>query len=158
MATARVYGGWWLEERTGRAGDIITEPDALRDALVKAVMHPPFVLCGALLTEGANAFVLQVDEKTLWLPPEMWRDVVGGSVNRIGSGVTVMIQEWEPTNGGHIGLFYVVANQTYAIALRAYPAGETLSIRLENALFRRLKTTALDVACQLVGVPAQLPS
>jgi hypothetical protein len=86
----------------------------------------------------------------------MWRDVVGGTVNRIGSGVEVTIQEWD-IPGGRLGLFYVVVNQTYAVGLRAYPKGETLSVKLGDAAFRRTKTTALDVARQLVGVPAEFP-
>jgi hypothetical protein len=153
MAAASIFGGWWLGDQTDMPRDLITDPGALRQVLTDAVARPPFVFCGDLPTEGPNAFVLEVHDKRLWLPPEMWRDVVGGTFNRIGRGVEVTIQEWD-IPGGRLGLFYVVVNQTYAVGLRAYPKGETLSVKLGDAAFRRTKTTALDVARQLVGISA----
>lgn len=147
-----------MDERTVKSGDIITKPDMIREALVRAVTRPPHVFWDALVAEGANAFVVDVAGERLWLPPAMWRDVVGGWVNRIGKGVEVTIQEWAHPDGGTIGLFYVLVNNTYAVALRAYPAGEAVTVRLGNSAFRHNRITALDVACQLVGVPDRLPT
>jgi hypothetical protein len=138
--------------------DLVTDPHVLRETLINAVARPPFVFCAALPGEGTDSFVLEVNQKRLWLPPEMWRDVVGGGINRMTSDVEVTVQDWEHPNGGRIVLFYVVVNQTYAVALRAYPNGEVLMPRLENSAFRRTRATALDVAHQLVGLPAQFPT
>ena len=151
MDGATVYGGWWLGDHIPR--DLITDPETVRATLIEAATRPPFAFCGAL----KKAFVLEIDEKQLWLPPEMWRDVVGGGVNRIGNGVEVIIQEWENPKGGSIGLFYVTANETYAVAVRAYSDSTALTLKLDTTAFRLTMTTALDVACQLVNMPAPPP-
>lgn len=157
LANSQVLGGWWLLEKTEMPEGLVMEAEALRDSLKAAVSKPPYAFCAELHSEGGMSHIVELDGKKLWLPPEVWKEVVGGSRNRLQAGIEVMLQDWAQSDDSHIALFYIRVKDKTAIALRRFAAGQPVVIELQNTQFRLSKITAIDLARQLAGIPVELP-
>lgn len=159
MQVSELMGGWWLLDESQVPQNLVFDPDDIRKTLREAAQKPPHRFYGELKTEGVMSYVLDIDGKKLWLPPELWNDVVGGSANRLGPNITVRIQEWIDDDNSHIELFYINARKTAAVAIRRYAAHEQVVIRLGNSMFRLGQTEAVDLARELSGrdQPPTLP-
>lgn len=151
LAEAKVWGGWWLLDQGQAPQDMITDPKTLRSILRVVANKPPYRFYGELVKEGSMSHLLHLDGTKLWLPPEVWQAVIGGTRNSLGSGVTIMIQEWTQDDRSTIALFYITARDSHAVALRYFPPGQDVVVDMGNAAFRRSSVTALELAQQLAG-------
>lgn len=160
LAASEIYGGWWLldAKEFPSTANVVRDPSTLRRYLRRVVKVPPYRFYSELTSEGALTHLLKIEGQQLWLPPEVWRDVVGGSRNRLGQDVEVTLQNWETQDKGHIALFYIMVRNTTAIAVRRFLPGEAMSFALGNSAFRLTHTTALDLAQHLVGGPISFPT
>ncbi len=151
LEASTIMGGWWLLPDKLLPEGLLSDPEDIREALRAVVRQPPHYFYSELAAEGALSFVLNIGDKKIWLPPEIWEETIGGLRNRLGPQVTVIIQEWPDgeTEGAVIELFYITARTTAAVALRRYSPGQVPSIRLPNTAFRQGGTTALDLARQI---------
>jgi len=154
LAQSTVFGGWWI---ANMPPELVMQPAEIREILKDSVVRPPHRFFAELQDSGSMTHILEVGTKKLWLPPELWHDVVGGTHNKLGTEVDVVIQEWAEPDSGHIALFYITAHQTNAIGIRRYPPGETVVVKLDTSAFRLERTTALDLAMQMIGKPIELP-
>ncbi len=132
-----------------KASNIIQEPDTIRQVLRDTVARWPGYFYGALETVDGLANVVKIGNKALWLPPERWREIVGGMRNPLGSGVNVMMQTWPHADGGQIWLYYVAARDTAAVGVRRYGPGANPTAYIDER-FRRRHTTAVDLVHYLV--------
>lgn len=151
LERAKVWGGWWLLERGTLPANIIVDNKTLRSLLRLAVNKPPYRFYGLLHRVDGMDDILNLEGRLLWLPPEVWESVVGGTRNRLGNGVTIITQELMQDDYSKIGLFYITARDEHAVALRYFPPGEPVTLDLGSSAFRMAKTTALDLAQQLAG-------
>ncbi|MBZ0305785.1 MAG: hypothetical protein K8I82_06925, partial [Anaerolineae bacterium] len=119
---------------------------------------PPYRFYGELHHEGAFSHLLDIEGQKLWLPLEVWRDVVGGARNRISPDVEVLLQTWELQEGGKVVLFYIMARETFAVAIRRFETGENVAFNLGTSAFRLQSVTALDLARHLAGGPINFPA
>lgn len=148
LATAEVRGGWHLigtAEGENKAS-IITDSKRIHDILKHTVDHPPYRFWGALEDQPPHQHILRVVEHRLWLPIEVWRNTIGGSLNRISGGLDVIIQQWEPEEDGSVTvLFYVSLRNTSAVAIRRFPSKEKVHASL-TAIYQLRRTTAAEIA------------
>ncbi len=129
--------------------NIIREPEAIRQALRNVVSRWPGYFYGALETVDGLANVLRLDNAALWLPPEQWREIVGGTRNRLAPDVQVTIKEWPHQDGGSIWLYYATVRDTSAVGVRRYGPGQVATPSLDHR-FRQRNITALDIVYYLV--------
>jgi hypothetical protein len=132
-----------------RATNIIKEPDQIRLALKDVVSRWPGYFYGPLETINELNHVLRMGNRELWLPPDHWRDVVGGTKNPLAPNVQITMQTWSHSDGGQIWLYYAQARDTAAVGLRRYGPGQTPTAYLD-ARFRHRSVTALDMVKLLV--------
>ncbi|MFP4324209.1 MAG: hypothetical protein ACLFTK_17270 [Anaerolineales bacterium] len=150
LAASTIMGGWWLLDEAEMPGDLVSDPEAFRATLRETVSTPPHYFYSALTAEGPLSYVLTIGQKKLWLPPEIWQEVIGGTRNRLGPNVTVIIQEWRDTDDGSvIELIYITASKTAAVVVKRYAPGQDMTLRLPNTAFRQGRITALDLARQI---------
>lgn len=143
MAEAVVHGGWQL--LGAEESQIITDAEQIRDVLRQSVTKTPHQFWGALQSEPPHDFVLTVNDKKLWLPPEVWNTIIGGSRNQL-SELDVIIKEWPAdTDGNIIWLFYVTLRDTSAVAVRRFASRDQAHASLNMAYHLR-RTTAEQVA------------
>lgn len=148
---AKIYGGWWLIGKEKLPEEFVIDAKTIRSLLRVTANKPPYRFYGELHTEAGMAHMLNMNGRKLWLPPEIWEQVVGGARNRMGQDVIIMTQEWQQDDGSQIALFYITVRETIAVAIRYYPPGQTITMELGNSAFRLARTTALDLAQQLAG-------
>ena len=143
---AEIKGGWWLTKSDEDDNEVISNPEALREMLKKLVSLPPYRFWGPLVTDSGQDCILIINNQRLWLPDEIWKVAVGGSLNRLSSDLMITIQEWPQSDGGMIVLFYVVLRETdRAIAIRRFQQHETIHATL-NVAYQLRRTKALEVA------------
>lgn len=157
MAGSEVINGWLLLDNAELPADLIMEPEQIRQLLLDEVDKPPYRFYGSLTDEQHVSHVLHVGDHKVWLPPDMWSSVFGGSVNKLASDVSIVIRDMETGDGAHIALFYVDAHESNAIAIRRYPAGEPMMIDLKTSAYTLKRTTSLEIAEELAGGPIVYP-
>jgi hypothetical protein len=131
------------------ATNIIQEPDAIRAALRDAVARWPGYFYGPLEVVDGLANVVKIGNHALWLPPERWREIIGGTKNPLAPGVQITMQTWPHSDGGSLWLYYATAHDTGAVGIRRYGPGQAATPYLD-ARFRHRNTTALDMVRYLV--------
>lgn len=157
LASSTVLGGWYLPQ-TDFPADLVTDPDTIRKLLKESVNKPPYAFYRALTTEGELNHILELNDQKIWLSPDVWTQVVGGSKNRLPPDLEVIIKEWKQGDGSTLALFYVTLHdQSTAIAIRRYGSHEPVRIKMDDNSFRLQRTTALEVAQQLAGHSMELP-
>jgi hypothetical protein len=132
-----------------RATNIVKEPEQIRHALRDVVSRWPGYFYGPLETVNGLANVLRMGNRELWLPPDHWREVIGGTKNPLGSNVHIIMQSWTHPDGGQIWLYYAQARETAAVGLRRFGPGQTPTAYLDGR-FRHRSVTALDMIKALV--------
>lgn len=157
---SEILGGWWLLNETQLPPNLnlVKDPPLIRRTLRRSVKMPPYRFYGELHTEGALSHVLDINGEKLWLPPEIWRDIIGGSRNRLGHDVEVTLQNWETSDKGKIALFYIMVRGTTAVAIRRFQPGEAVAFNLGTSAFRLASVTALDLAKHLAGGQINFPA
>lgn len=148
LGSATVMGGWLLLEGEGLSKDIILDPDKIRKYLKESVSQESPIFYGELSAVGPLGDVLTIKDHKLWLPLELWQQIVGGTKNPLGPDVNVYIQEWKESDGCKLQLFYITARKTAAVAVKYASKGQGVTLRLDPS-FRRNQTTALELARQL---------
>ncbi len=134
-----------------KQANIIRDPEAIRQALRDVVARWPAYFYGPLETVEGLANVLRIGNHALWLPPDQWREVIGGTRNPLAPGVQVTMQEWKHDDGGAIWLYYVTVRDTCAVGVRRFGPGQAqMQMPTIDHRFRQHKTTALDVVKSLV--------
>jgi len=144
LEDATIYGGWQL---LGKITDeqLITDPDRIRTILKKSVENPPHQFWRSLESIPPHQYVLRVDDQKLWLPPEVWQTVIGGSLNHL-SNLKVIIKDWPiEEDGSVIWLFYVMLHDTSAIAVRRFASPKEAHASL-TFVYQLKRTTAEEVA------------
>lgn len=148
LEAAEVRGGWQLQQATlseESDAELITDADRIRDILRHTVQHPPYHFWAPVELQPGQKHVLRVAEHLLWLPREVWRAAIGGTLNRLGE-MDIFIQEWEPEpDGTVIVLFYLILHDTRAVAVRRFPNKDSVRAMV-NSAYRLKKTTAAEVA------------
>jgi hypothetical protein len=132
-----------------QATNIIQDPETIRQTLRDVVARWPGYFYGPLETIDRLAHVLRIGNHALWLPPERWRDIVGGTRNPLAPGVQVIMQTWPHSDGGQIWLYYAIVRETEAVGVRRYGPGQT-PVAYIDARFRSRNVSALDVVRFLV--------
>jgi hypothetical protein len=132
-----------------RATNIIRDPDGIKAALRDVVARWPGYFYGPLEVVSGLANVVRIGNRALWLPPDVWTDVIGGTRNRLSSDVQVIMQTWPHTDGGVIWLYYATVRNTSAVGVRRYGPGQTPMASIDER-FRRRQTTAVDLVRYLV--------
>ncbi|MEP7288546.1 MAG: competence protein CoiA family protein [Chloroflexota bacterium] len=131
------------------ASNIIQDPETQRQILRDVVARWPGYFYGPLETIDGLAHILRIGNHELWLPPEQWRDVIGGTRNPLAPAVQVTMQTWPHTDGGVIWLYYAIVRDTGAVGIRRYGPTQT-PMPYIDARFRNRQTTALDLVKYLV--------
>ena len=132
-----------------KATNIIQDPETIRQALRDAVARWPGYFYGPLETVDGLSNVVRIGNRALWLPPDHWRDVIGGTRNPMAPGVQITMQTWPHPDGGSIWLYYATARDTGSVGVRRYGPGQTPAPYID-ARFRHRNTTALDMVRYLV--------
>ncbi|NDJ84688.1 MAG: hypothetical protein GYB66_02275 [Chloroflexi bacterium] len=146
LAISTIRAGWGLLEDDAKPGNLITDPKRFRELLTGTVQHPPFRFWSRLQNIGSHKDVLPLGEDYLWLPPEIWRDAFGGSINRLSHDLVITITELPQSDGGIVALFYIsLRGDERAVAIRRFGPGEQVSAKL-NAAYQIRRTTVEDVA------------
>jgi hypothetical protein len=156
LEQSQIIGGWWLLDQTQLPANLVMEPEKVKQLLIAAAMQPPHYFFGQLESEGVMTHLLQLGEFKLWLPPDYWREIIGGTLNRLGPDIDVLIREWEQADGRKIELFYITVKKNHAVAVRLFAPQDQVRIHVTGQ-FRLLKFTALDLARQFAGAPVNLP-
>lgn len=144
LGTAAVRGGWQLVG-PATAGAVITDPEEIRTLLRQSVDKAPHHFWGALQEVPPHHHVLKIGDKQLWLPPEVWRTTIGGSLNHL-SELDVIIKDWPAEDDGSvIWLFYVMLRNTSAVAVRRFSSPTEAHASLTFA-YQLRRTTAEQVA------------
>ncbi len=144
LSDATVHGGWQL---LGPAtdGQIITDTERIRSILRQSVEKEPHHFWGALQELPPHHHVLKVGDQHLWLPPEVWKTIIGGSLNHL-SDLDVIIKDWPADpDGSVIWLFYVILRDTSAVAVRRFLSPGDAHASLTTA-YQLRRTTAEQVA------------
>lgn len=158
LAESEISGGSWLLDEKQLPPNLVREPQMIRRLLRRVARKPPYRFYGELHSEGAFSHLLDIEGQKLWLPLEVWRDVVGGARNRISADVEVLLQTWELQEGGQMALFYIMARGTAAVAIRRFGVEENVAFNLGTSAFRLQSVTALDLARHLAGGPINFPA
>ncbi len=148
FSKARVVGGTCDLVQT--QAHAITDPTIIRQILRDTVTQWPGYFYAALQTIDDLPYILKVKDRELWLPPDRWRDVIGGTRNPLASDIRITVQTWPHEDGGAIWLYYVVVRDTQAIAIRRFGPGQTPSAQIDER-FRHTAITAVDLAKHLVS-------
>lgn len=146
LAGARISGGVCATQREAIAQRVITEPAALRNALIAAVANPPHRFAATLQTQGGLTHLLALDAHKLWVPPPLWERAIGGLHHTIPPALQVISQEWPQPDGATIALYYITVRETCAVAVRRFPPGETVYTRIAPEVLHSPQLTALTVA------------
>ncbi len=126
------------------ATNITQDADEIRQTLRDVVARWPGYFYGPLETVEGLSNVVKIGNRALWLPPEHWRDIIGGTKNPLAPGVQVIVQTWPHTDGGVLWLYFVTVRDTGAVGVRRYGPGQTPMAYID-ARFRHRHTTALDL-------------
>jgi len=129
--------------------NIIREGDAIRQALRDVVSRWPGYFYGALESVDGLSNVLKLDNAALWLPPEQWREFIGGTRNPLAPGIQVTMKEWPHHDGGTIMLYYASVRDTGAVGVKRYGPGQVPTPYIDHR-FRNRNVTALDIIYYLV--------
>lgn len=150
LHNSAIYGGWQLLDEFD--GTLITDGSRIREILAHTVDFPPYYFWAPLEYFGPGRPVLRVAEHLVWLPYEVWRAVIGGTIHRL-SDLEITIQQWEPAGDGSVTvLFYVSLRETTAVAIRRFPSKDQVHATM-NSAYRLKRTTAAEVA-QLLATSA----
>lgn len=148
LLASEVRGGWYLQQgqlMTGNDDLLITDAERIRELLKNTVQQPPYHFWAPVKPQTGDKHILRVGEHLLWLPREVWRAAIGGTLNRLG-GMDIFIQEWDPEHDGSvIVLFYIILHNTRAVAVRRFPSKNSVHATV-NSAYRLKKTTAAEVA------------
>ena len=148
LEASEVRGGWQLQQSVlteETDAELITDASQIREILRNTVQQSPFNFWAPIELQPGQKHVLRVNDHLLWLPKEVWRAAIGGTLNRL-AGLDIIIQEWEPEpDGSVIVLFYVLLHDTRAIAVRRFPDKDSVHASV-NSAYRLKKTTASQVA------------
>lgn len=130
------------------AGEIVRDGSLTREALLTAVMKAGKL---ALPVEKINGLrdMIRLNGSIHWLSLERWRELVGGTLSRMGAGLEIIGQEIHQTSGEIISLYYITLNSTAAVAGMWFMPGETNAPRIDER-FRMRRATALDIAQMLI--------
>jgi hypothetical protein len=145
-AQGKLYGGWALMSVEQTAEHPPQAPDAIRATLRALVSRPPHVFVGEL---DENYKLNLPQGGVLWLPPDLWRDTIGGNSHALRADIDIYTQEWDEAEASWI-LCYVTQAKTHAIAIRRYPPQTSIRLRLDSLRIRQI--TPLQIAAQLVGL------
>jgi Competence protein CoiA-like family len=126
------------------ATNITKEPEEIRQTLRDVVERWPGYFYGPLESVDGLANVVKIGNRALWLAPERWREIIGGTKNPLAPGVQILVQTWPHKDGGVLWLYYATLRDTGAVGVRRYGPGQTPMAYID-ARFRHRNTTALDV-------------
>jgi len=132
-----------------QATNIIQEPEVIRKALRDVVSRWPGYFYGELETVNGLSNVLRIGNEALWLSPEQWREIVGGTRNPLAPDVQVTMQTWPHSDGGTIWLYYATVRGTAAVGIKRYGPGATPMPSLDHR-FRQRNIMALHIVYYLV--------
>ncbi len=145
LAVSKITGG--VCELVRQRAD--TDPELIRQTFREAVASWPGYFYGELKTVNGLANTLCINGRDLWLPPEVWRSVIGGTRNPLASGIQIIIQTWPQLDGSSILLYYITVRDTAAVGVQRLAPGRAVNPQLDER-FRHSRTTALDLAKHLV--------
>ena len=146
---AMFYGGPCATQQAAAAAGIVTDAPVVRRLLVDAVAEPPHAFAAALTRQGVWSHLLSLSEQRIWLPPVMWHRAIGGLHHAVYPTLQIVSQEWPQPDGATVALYYITAHRSQAIAVRRFDADVAVVARLDPAVFRVGRFTALDVARSL---------
>jgi len=141
-----IYGGICDTQKTAAKEGVVTDAETLRRLLTEAVSTPPHSIYGTLDNYDTLTHVFLLGKQRLWLPPILWQRAIGGLRHTINPVLQVVSQEWPQPDGAVIALYYVTARNTCAIAVRRYPPGQPIYVRLDASAFRPDRFTAANIA------------
>lgn len=130
---------------------IVRQPETVREVLMEMINNPQGRFAAAVETVEGLKDMARMGDWLVWLPPERWRAIIGGTVNNMAPEMQIVLQQWPEPGGGVIALYYVIIGTSRAIGVRRYRAGEDSTPHLGRA-YQRRGATALDVARELVMI------
>ncbi|MCC7205850.1 MAG: hypothetical protein IT323_00995 [Anaerolineae bacterium] len=134
---------------TRASAHIVRQPETVRAVLLEMINNPPGRFAAAVETVDGLHDMARMGDWLVWLPPDRWRAIIGGTLNNLAPDVQVILQHWPETGGGIVALYYVIIGPSRAVGVRRYRAGEDSTPHLGRA-YQRRGATALDVARELV--------
>ena len=146
LAGARIYGGICTTQRDAARKGVITGEKQLRQILTDAVSQSPHFIYGLLEDFNGLTHVLTYGDLKLWLPPILWQRAIGGLHHAINPALQIMSQEWQQSDGATIALYYVTAQNMFAIAVRRFAPGQPVHARLQPGVLQTTRLNALAVA------------
>jgi Competence protein CoiA-like family len=156
LEQSQIMGGWWLMDQNQMPENLVMDAAKIREILTLAAKQPPHFFYGQLESEAALTHLLRVGQHKLWLPPDYWREIVGGTKNHLGPDIDVIIQEWAQPDNGKLMLFYISVKNNNAVAVRHYNSEDEVRLHVTGQ-FRLLQFTAIDLAKQFAGGSMELP-
>jgi hypothetical protein len=125
---------------------VVSDEDTLRRLLIEAVAKPPYNVYGPLEASAGLTHVLRLNDKRLWLPPNLWQRAIGGLHHTINPSLQVISQEWSQPDGATVALYYVTSRGRSAVAVRRFPPGTSAYARLDPSAMHSPRLSALAVA------------